>query len=60
LTLEVPAKIKAGDYQVVLVIGEPIRTITDEPLPDLPVIHVNRWPEDLSLRREDLYGDTAR
>jgi len=27
---------------------------------NFPVISVGRWPEDLSLRREDLYGDDGR
>lgn len=27
---------------------------------DFPVIHVGQWPEDLSLRREDMYGDDGR
>ncbi len=27
---------------------------------DFPVDHVGQWPEDLSLRREDLYGDDGR
>lgn len=27
---------------------------------DFPVISVRKWPEDLSLRREDLYGDDGR
>lgn len=27
---------------------------------DFPVISVGRWPKDLSLRREDLYGDDGR
>ena len=30
-----------------------------EPL-DFPVISVGKWPEDLSLRREELYGDDGR
>lgn len=30
-----------------------------EPL-DFPVINVGKWPEDLSLRREDMYGDDGR
>ncbi|WP_372720336.1 MULTISPECIES: DUF2281 domain-containing protein [Gammaproteobacteria] len=30
-----------------------------EPL-DFPVISVGKWPEDLSLRREDMYGDDGR
>lgn len=25
-----------------------------------PVIHVTRWPEQISLRRKDLYGDAGR
>ena len=25
-----------------------------------PVISVGKWPEDLSLRREDMYGDDGR
>ena len=27
---------------------------------NFPVISVGQWPEDLSLRREDLYGDDGR
>lgn len=27
---------------------------------DFPVISVGHWPEDLSLRREDIYGDDGR
>ena len=30
-----------------------------EPL-DFPTISVGNWPEDLSLRREDMYGDDGR
>jgi hypothetical protein len=30
-----------------------------EPL-DFPVISVGQWPEGLSLRREDMYGDDGR
>jgi len=35
---------------------QPVRR---EPL-DFPVISVGQWPEDLSLRREDIYGDDGR
>ena len=31
----------------------------DESL-DFPTISVGKWPEDLSLRREDMYGDDGR
>lgn len=27
---------------------------------DFPVDHVGKWPDDLSLRRQDLYGDDGR
>ncbi len=27
---------------------------------DFPVISVGKWPDDLSLRREDMYGDDGR
>ena len=27
---------------------------------DFPVDHIGQWPEDLSLRREDMYGDDGR
>jgi hypothetical protein len=35
---------------------QPVRR---EPL-DFPVINVGKWPEDLSLRRVDMYGDDGR
>lgn len=27
---------------------------------DFPVISVGKWPDELSLRREDMYGDDGR
>ena len=40
------------------------RTQTKQPVRrkplDFPVISVGKWPEDLSLRREDMYGDDGR
>jgi hypothetical protein len=29
-------------------------------LDDIPVVDVGPWPEGLSLRREDMYGDDER
>jgi hypothetical protein len=60
LTLKVSPKIEAGDYQIVLIIGEPVKPLPNKPIVDFPEIHIDRWPENLSLRREDLYDDTAR
>ena len=36
-----------------------IKTDDREPF-DFPVISVGKWPDDVSLRREDLYGDDGR
>lgn len=39
--------------------GLPVRKENRPPL-DLPVIDVGPWPKDLTLRREELYGDDER
>lgn len=45
-----------GEYEAVLVIEEklPAQSAMRPPL-NFPVIDIGEWPEDLSLRREDLY-----
>ena len=60
LTARVPPGIPPGPHRVVLVIQE--QTVPEEGLAeiDLPVNHVGPWPEGLSLRREDMYGDWGR
>ncbi len=35
-------------------------TFKDKELLDFPVIRVGKWPENFSLRREDMYGDNGR
>ena len=35
------------------------KAVEDEPL-DFPTDDLGPWPEDLSLRREDMYGDNGR
>ena len=37
----------------------PKKATEDEPL-DFPTDDLGPWPEDLSLRREDMYGDDGR
>ncbi|HZS44992.1 MAG TPA: hypothetical protein VFC63_07815 [Blastocatellia bacterium] len=59
LTGEAPPDLQPGEYRAVL-----------EPLPagrqgsslpfDFPVRDVGPWPGNLSLRREDLYGEDGR
>lgn len=60
LSVPVPRDIAPGRYHVSVTIAPP----TDrEMLPskgDLPVLDVGPWPADLSLKREDLYGDEGR
>jgi len=60
LVAKVPPRIKAGEHRVTLVIGETPASQKAAPLPALPVVHVGRWPVNLSLRREDLYNDAGR
>ncbi|MCG5516403.1 MULTISPECIES: DUF2281 domain-containing protein [unclassified Ectothiorhodospira] len=36
------------------------RRQTTETLQDFPVDHIDHWPEDLGLSRDDLYGDDGR
>ncbi len=35
-------------------------TAADKESLDFPVISVGKWPEDLSLRRKDMYGEDGR
>jgi hypothetical protein len=62
ITVQLPPDIPAGEHKVVLVIDEkPLsqkpETKEKPPSLDFPVIHVGSWPENLSLRREEMYDD---
>lgn len=64
LTVQLPADVEPGAHQVVVVIGEGSVAAPAKP-PDgtewkWPLIDVGPWPEGLSLRREDMYGDDGR
>jgi hypothetical protein len=58
LTVQVPLDVMPGTHRIVLVIDE-----SHEPqgrqLDAFPVVSVGAWPSDLSLRREDMYGDAG-
>jgi hypothetical protein len=60
VTVQVPPDIPSGEYRVLLVIDE--QPIVREKHPPLkfPVDRYGPWPEDLSLRREDMYGEWGR
>ena len=60
LTVKVTPDISPGQHRVVLVIDERPAPTRMRPLSSFPVISVGEWPEDLSLRREDMYGDDGR
>jgi hypothetical protein len=60
LTVQVPPSIPPGSHRVVIVIGEPVGEASERPPLDLPVHDSGPWPEGLSLRREDMYGDWGR
>jgi hypothetical protein len=60
LTAQVPSDIAPGEHRVVLVLEDGPAQEGERPPFDLPVVHVGRWPDNLSLRREDMYGDWGR
>lgn len=60
LTLALHLNVPPGQYRVLVVLEEPAPVSTQRPPLNLPVVDVGTWPEDLSLRREDMYGDDGR
>jgi len=60
LTARVPPEVPPGRHRVMLVIEEAQAPEVQTPPFDVPVDDWGPWPEDLSLRREDLYGDWER
>ena len=60
LTVQVPPDIRPGDHRVVLVIEEEPAGEGEAYPFDFPVDDWGPWPEGLSLRREDMYGDWGR
>ncbi len=59
LTLQVPVNMPAGDYQTVLVIEDRPTPKKRAPL-NFPVDDYGELLVDVSLRREDLYGEFGR
>ena len=51
-----------GEYIARIEIPEPpiSQSPTRPDVDDLPTLDLGPWPEGLSLRREDLYGDDGR
>ena len=55
LTMHVPGDLPPGQHTVTLTLLD--NTTSAAELPPLPLLDIDLWPIDLSLRREDLYGD---
>lgn len=60
LTAKVPSDIKPGEHRTVILIDESQKTDTKRLPLQFPVDHYGSWSQDLSLRREDMYGDDGR
>ena len=54
-----PTGLVPGRHRVVIVVEGHTKGRTRPPL-RLPLHDVGPWPEGLSLRREDMYGDDGR
>jgi hypothetical protein len=60
LTMPVPVDIPPGEHRVVVLLAEGQSEGSERPAWNFPVVDVGPWPEGLSLRREDMYGDDGR
>lgn len=60
LTLSLPPDIAAGEYKVVVVLEAQPQPIKLQKPFEFPVDDYGPWPIDLSLRREDMYGEFER
>jgi len=60
LTLPVPPHVSPGEHRVVVIIDERPLAKEERPPWNFPVDHYGSWPSNLSLRREDMYGDNGR
>jgi hypothetical protein len=60
LTIQVPANVTPGEHHVVVVIDEPEATGEERQHITFATHDVGPWPENLSLRREDMYDEWGR
>ena len=49
-----------GEHKIVLVIDETPLKATKRRSLEIPSVSVGKWPSELSLRREEIYGDNGR
>lgn len=58
-----PPDVPPGEHEVTIVVTpRRVRRAAKKPfdINDLPTVDLGPWPEGISLRREDLYGDDGR
>ena len=60
ITIQIPSDIEPGEHKVVVIIEEQLVKREMRPPLDFPVMSVGSWPENLSLRREDIYDEWGR
>jgi hypothetical protein len=63
ITGTAPPDVPPGEHEVTIAIAPGlIRQKPEKPFDvnDLPNVDLGPWPEGLSLRREDIYGDDGR
>lgn len=58
LTAHVPPVVQAGTHRAVLVFDQPAPQHCRHT--NLKVFHLGIWPAELTMRREDLYGEWGR
>ena len=60
LVIQMPTDLLPGEHRAVIVVDEqPLKAAPRRQI-ELPVFDLGPWPENLSLRREDMYGDDGR
>jgi hypothetical protein len=59
VTIQLPDDVEPGEHTVTLILT-PASQAAPPPWPGFPTHDVGPWPEGLSLRREDMYGDDGR
>jgi hypothetical protein len=59
LRVRIPTELPPGDHEAVIVLSAPEAPKQGFQLVEFP-IDSGPWDDDISLRREDLYGDNGR
>jgi hypothetical protein len=63
ITGTAPPDVPPGEHEITITVSPGlIRREPEKPfnVDDLPTVDLGPWPEGLSLRREDIYGDDGR